>query len=364
MTGSNGTFMIDIQSDRGAVAFVSSDEANAYHTTVHYASKEQLEAMGTVVCDGKMIHGSLSAPVSGGFLDFVTVNLGQSSATLAFGEKDFELLNVADGPLDLFAAKGAYLGGGTPRIIIRRGIDLPNHGTITPPLDFAGEGFDAAQATLTLNGMNGEQAIALTTYALGLDGTRGSGAIHTETIGSGATQRTIYGVPQARQADGDLHILVAATFGGAAFPPPPLRAVTRLFSTLANQTLTLGPTQTAPTVSAPNTAPYVRPQVSYPIQAEYDRHWSAGFTQAGAGTRGATLTMTSDYHGGGGTLVLTVPDFSGVAGWNNAWGMVPGSQVTWQFNASGWTLPGGIDSAPSADGAEVLSSSRWGTFTP
>src|SRR5690606_20751420 len=102
-----------------------------------------------------------------------------------------------------------------------------------------------------------------------------------------------------------------------ADPMGPTRSVRQLFGTLADRTVTFGPVPATPTVTFAGTAPYAQPRLQGAVQAEYNRHWSVGFTQTNAPFRSAAIIMTEGYRGGGGTVDLRVPDLSGAAGWQN-----------------------------------------------
>jgi len=359
VAGSNGTFMLDIQSDRGGIAYVTGSDVDGYHTMIQFATRGELEQMGSVECGGKMIHGSLSAAL--GLTDMAMISLGNSGTSVGFGASlDFTIENVQDGPVDLLAARVSLLGGGAPRVILRRGIDLPNHGTITPPLDFAGEGFDPEEVPFAIAGANGDQVFITQSYLMGENASRGAGVY----VPSG-TGATLYAIPEARRMPGDLHVFTISATDISALPNAAVRTVTEFHADLQPLQARLGDPLTAPTVTVPATVPYVQPKLEYVIQNEYARYWSLGYAQLEDAGNSATLTMTSGYRGGVvGTVELLVPDLTGAAGWSNAWGMRTGVTTQWQFNASGWNLAGGVDAVPALDGAEILTGTRSGQFVP
>ena len=53
-----------------------------------------------------------------------------------------------------------------------------------------------------------------------------------------------------------------------------------------------------------------------------------------------------------------LPDLSGLAGWNPAWGFVAGSGVEWSFNGSSYRT------GQLLDGAVIRTATRLGTSTP
>jgi hypothetical protein len=79
----------------------------------------------------------------------------------------------------------------------------------------------------------------------------------------------------------------------------------------------------------------------------------------GGGTGNSiTLSATAGYVGAAGTVDLSIPDFTGVAGWNGGWGLT--GQVFWQTSASGWE--GGSITQPMVDGAAIRTGIRSGTL--
>jgi hypothetical protein len=96
-------------------------------------------------------------------------------------------------------------------------------------------------------------------------------------------------------------------------------------------------------------------------QPEYDRYWIATFDQTG---RNVTVSATEEYVSGG-TVDLSIPDFTGTDGWNPAtWALLQGVATDWFFIGLGWTADGGIISSPFIEGGEFLTASRQGVITP
>ena len=60
---------------------------------------------------------------------------------------------------------------------------------------------------------------------------------------------------------------------------------------------------------------------------------------------------------GGLNLSLTLPDFSALSGWLNAWAPGTGDQVTWTLSGSGTNL-----TSACQEGGRLVSSSRTGTI--
>ena len=75
------------------------------------------------------------------------------------------------------------------------------------------------------------------------------------------------------------------------------------------------------------------------------------FTQTNA-ARTVSILATEAYMAGGTTYDITVPDFSGVASWDNNWGPKVGSETEWRVSTYGFT------------GIGFKGAGRSSTFTP
>ncbi len=362
-------FRFQIDSDRGAVAFTEVEGGDAF-TQVFFYTRDEIIFVGGNQCEGeggtKTVNGSVADL---GPLQTAFISMGSSSATVsgAVGTA-FSLNNVVDGPQDLVAAR-ASLDFGTlslipDRIIIRRGLNPADNATLAP-LNFGTEGFNPAQATVTVNGLLGaEQAtvVGLFTTERG-----GLGAYFTGV--QGGSVQNYWGIPNDRLETGDLHYLqvaVADLNGATAGVPPDTRQVGTGFRQVANRTVTLGPALSTPTISVVATAPYARLRAEWPLQAEYDRFVFAVFNQPGTGNDGRNISLgaSEGYLAAAASADLQVPDFSGVDGWDNAWGLAAGVSTVWTTTGSGWQGTGFINFPELVDGTQFFSASRSGQVTP
>ena len=366
--GAEAKFQID--SDRGAVAWVVTEPGFGTNLEVLYATKNELIEAGVERCDdqpgaGKTVTAAVEGVSGAGGLSgqFAFASLGgltPSDAPVP-GLSQITFTGVPDGPVDLIAGRvslnvglGAFT---TDRMILRRNLN-PAPGSSLAPLDFAGGDSFAAQASgLTVTGVGaGENVIQVVL----LRTANGFGPV---AAAAGAAS-TWFGVPTSQLQAGDLHVLGVSAASEDDLAPT--RTTLRMIASPAAATVALGPVLTEPTVTSINTPGHRRARVEYPIQAQYDRHWIADFTQvAGATIRDAQVLVTRGYRGSGtGTVSVEVPDLSAVNGWSADWGLAGGSQVTWTLSAAGWVQPGGILLPPWQDGAEYLTASRMGTFFP
>ncbi len=133
-----------------------------------------------------------------------------------------------------------------------------------------------------------------------------------------------------------------------------------MFQDPSNKTVTLGARMNDPTISAAATAPYARLRTQAVRQSDYTDFWSTNYTQLGGSPRSAAITMSQAYIGNAGTFDVTIPDFSGVGGWQNTWGLLSGVSTTWNVSMTGWVSgSGGL-----TDGSMYRIAQRQGTFTP
>jgi len=369
VTGVNNVFTFNIASARGGVAYVTTSGNNST-LTVQYGSAQELNQQGTNLCgttpSGKTINGTVA---NVGQQETATITLGNASTVVnASTGNNFALQNVRDGALDLVAGRAmqSFGGGGVSivmnRGIIRRGLNQAAGSTI-PVLDFnAAEAFTPVTRNVTINNLNGEFTTVSNTY-LTAGGTTGS--LYTEATANTNVTRPYYGVPQANQQNGDLHFFAVTALGGGVTPTT-ARTLMSVFRNPVDFTLTLGSVigNIAATVSA--TTPYVMLRAQYTIQNEYNSYWFLAFGQSAAGTtRTVNMAVTGAYQGSATTLDVTIPNLSGLAGWNNAWGLVVGQAVSWTFGAWGWTgTSSGGTSTPAVEGGTSRNALRFGTITP
>jgi hypothetical protein len=82
-----------------------------------------------------------------------------------------------------------------------------------------------------------------------------------------------------------------------------------------------------------------------------------------ADQRGAYRHPASESYLRAANCDITVPDFSGVAGWDNNWGPKTGSETEWRVSSYGFTGIG-LGSLNPVDGATFKGAGRSGTITP
>jgi hypothetical protein len=366
VTGTANVYEFSISTGKGGVAYVIGT-GTEYTINVQFGTAQELMQLGAALCANgtgtKTVNGNV---LNLGLTEQAFITFGTATAIVFGGGSSFTLQNVVDGARDLIAGRVALgVGGGSVTYtmnagVIMRGINPANGSTIT--VDFAGaQSFTPVMHNLSINNLGTDVGQVSAAYITAGGST---GTLYTDGGGSNQSARQYGGVPASAQQSGDLHQLTVSAFGMAGSPTT-FRTASKLFATAADETLTLGPDLGAVTMTIAATAPYVRPRAQYSIQNEYNRFWSGGWSQSANGiSRSAVLTVSAGYLGGGTGFDFTLPDFSGVAGWNNLWGFVTGSDLGWQFFGAGWTQPGGYGGVPNLDGALSLAATRIGTIVP
>jgi hypothetical protein len=271
----------------------------------------------------------------------------------------FVLNNVFDGAVDLVATRSG-LGTGIPlvnSIVIQRDLNLAS-GANVGLIDFA-TGQTPATANATINNLGAEQAIVSSLF-LSKNGTGTSISVNAPAA---SANQTVRGVPTASTVDGDFHVQSIVALPAGNLTGFPNRSITQFNRTVADRTYTLpAAIATPPTINVAGTAPYVTLNSSWTIQgAEYDDYWSLIYTPASGSVSSVTISGTAGYFGAG-PVQFNLPAFG--AGFNPAWGMQPGVNVTWTFIANGGPAWSGGFSANNIEGAIAYSASVAGNFTP
>ena len=333
VAGDGTTYSFDITEATGGIAWVTGNATDGFQTNVVYGTQAELSGFGTAQCEeapdaSRTLNGSVAGI---GATDQVNIGMGGGAALANGALLTFTLNGVRNGPADLFATQSTVAAGPpiviTPvKMIIRRGLDIPDGGTI-PVLDFAAsEAFVPQTAAITLNNLGTDTPISFLGYVTETT----SGPLYTAPPASGSPV-TVYGVPAAKQQAGDLHSL---TVFASSATPGDFRGYFTWFMALADKAVDLGPALTAPTVTSVATTPYPRYQAVGPVQAEYDDNFVFSLTQAATSPRAWTITATKGYLGGATDYTLAIPDLTR-QGSTHSGGFRPGLPVEHSIAAFG-----------------------------
>ena len=348
-----------------ASAYASNALVDGFGLSIYYGTQAELNAQGTGRClpgAGKTVNGTVAGL---GANQSATITLGTASTTVENPATTFSLTNVPDGALDLVAARRTTTVSQTgvssvlDRIIILRGRNQANGSSVG--LDFDGpDAFAPAIANIAIGNLGGDVAFAATSFFTAAGGSA-DGASLLDDFSFGTGPFVYYGVPLAKQVAGDLHEAVAIAF--------PLSGDQQRFAGIyfkdpTDRTVTLGAALSAPTVSVAATAPYLRVRFTGPIQVEYNRFVNASLAQSsGAVARNVDIFASEGYLAGLDSYDFTIPDFTGVSGWDNNWGLKAGVETDWFVRATGYTGTGFMSARP-VEGSTFQAAARLGTITP
>jgi hypothetical protein len=349
-----GTYTFDA-TPRVSVAFVRHFLSD-YATDVLNLTRDELRSVADRQCPAlsgtRELYGSIAGITA---QQSATVKMGQFGASLNVSFPSFELGALPDGPLDLIATRAG--GGGTvlpDRVIVRRDVDLPSGATM-PVLDFASaEALAFPVATLTFAN-RGSDPVYLTSDYQTVNGTTHRLLWYDRLFADAAG---FVGMPAALRRAGDSQVLAAYTSGAVG-----TRELIRTYGEAMDMTFAFGPPMSEPTSRFVTDAPYIRPGVSVPSQADYADAMQSFWSQLAGGNVRYLMMITSAAFLGGrpATWELELPDMS-ATGYESAWAF----PHTFGLNAR----PRGIDGqlrlvleAAPRDGDMVRTAGRAPTVT-
>lgn len=348
VTGTNDVYQFNITQGKGGVAWVTVGSTTTIN--VQYFSQAEMTAAVLNFC---------GAPATGKTVNATVANLpagaqgrvsfgGGFAAALANGP--LQLTDVLDGSHDLVAYAGQLLGpGATDRVFLARGLNPASGGSLGT-VDFTGTGsFVVTPGTITLAGTLGGE-----TYSQSMFYLTGASCVLSVLYPIGpfaASPFTAYGIGTANQAATDLHRLtVSASQGTTDF-----RILTEDFKNIGNRTLTLPSALGAVTASNAG-GPYKRPMLVTTFPAELNSSAVMTFSDQTVVGKFGLISATAAWLGGL-NVSLTLPDFSALAGWSNAWAPATGDQLQWTLSGSGTNL-----TSACQEGGRLVSSTRTGTI--
>ena len=388
-SGADTSYSFTLSSGAGQVAETTLD-AGGFRTTLHAFTAAEMAARAASQCalyqnvTTRTVNGSFGG-VTGFRQSFVGMGWWFGSAN---GSGSFQLLNLPPGPLDVVAARNAEVGDisqlTVDRLLIRRGVNPASGGTL-PVLDFStAEAFPPFLSTWVFQnagGVNFSMSQSFTTAG----GSTGSFTVQPQVDGI-AFSRTVYSVPQAQTIAGDLHQVVATIDATGSVPGDPQRASRQIVAysrTLANRTLSFGPSLPAPGVTAVAGAPAGRLRVQGTLPAEYNSGLTFDVSQdiTSNAVNSFTIHASRGFLGAGSAYDLSIPDLTAAIGWDSQFALQTGTPAQWWVSGGGPTLDmfdgryifnsvrsrwAGIMTGvtPPADGATYLFARASGTITP
>lgn len=349
-----GTYTF-LATDQTAIAFVRQDGSD-YRTDVIFTSKSVLEGLSGLACleesGSKQVNGSVLG-LSGAQLGLVGMSF--SSVYLTADQTSFTLTQLVDRPLDLIASRVDVTGGEqhANKTVIRRAQSLVS-GVTMAPVDFNGEGAIPESKTATVSGVGvSDDAFLVNNFFSQLE------TSHTLSFVDGISNELVpfAAIPASDLAAGDYHDL----FVIAAAPNASVRGVERYFRTLVDEELSLGPMLSDPTITVVSSSPNVSLRTRIAGQVEYSTIITSDFHQQTPFSNiDVSMSVTANYFGA--TPIewnLSLPNFAGVPGWQNSWGLRSGN-IEWTVTGY-FGRPQLIFGAKPNDPETVLFASRSST---
>ncbi len=365
VTGVNGVYSFNVTAATGGFAWVHQSGA-VTQTQVQYMTRSELTTAQINLCPLVTTTKTVNGTVAGmGATDFAQFWLGNGSANRT-ANGAFSMTQVAQGTHDFFAWRHDNLrdltGTGNPdRGVIRRDQNIAAGGSVGN-VDFgAGDSFTPATSTVTVNGVAGGEVL---THGMGYYS--GAACTFASFYAFAGTHPplpapqtfTASGVPAAQQRNTDFHQIYVTGIvqPSQTAPPTATRVVQELYRVLANRTITLPTMLPVPTITT-LAGQYKRLQAVYAIPADYQINTVFAYTESN-NQRFASIAASLGYLGGP-NATLAMPDFNGLANWNNAWPPGATSTGTWFTNANGNNLgSGGL----CVENARIVGGTRLGVY--
>jgi hypothetical protein len=333
-----GLARFSVTSGRGGFAFALNGAV-----TVRYLTQEELTAQTLAMCPPpvptKRVFGTGAHAAAGETWHY---RFGGASATSTGQFPSFTLHGVADGVHDLLAWGQSFLLTGQQRGFIRRDVDVADNGTLDP-VDLAGlESFQGFSASLTVTGGAGQEPGGTFSSSMSYLTSAACRINPLHDLG-------LVGVPEARQRPNDFHMLTVRWRTAASN-----HVAHEVFRKIAPRTVALA----APT---PAIAVAVLPGAYRRLSAAlgqvvilYDDAATLHYESA---LRSMRVSASRGYAGSG-NITLAMPDFSGVGGWLDAYGLPAGASGTWTVTLDG----GGAHEPLCVENRRVIQATRVGTF--
>jgi hypothetical protein len=335
-------YTFSITSGKGGMAYVVEDGAGNTTLFVQYLTQAEFTS-GRSFCTpaGKTITGTVAGI---GATDLAQISLGGATTTAStLTSLNFTLAGVADGNQDLVGFTHDVGGINPDSAIIRRDQNIADGGSVGT-MNFGTEGFEATTATMTGVGLvGGETATQTMNYRMG-------SACVLAPLYSGVPAGASFqasGIPSGQQRVDDFHGMqfVATTPGSGS------RLVTQWFHTMGPQTLTLGAAMPIPTITQ-LAGTYLRLQAVYMLPSDYQTQTFFAYSRSS----NVVSIIASFGYLGGSAITLGLDNFSGLAGWNDAFAPSIGTAV-WFTSGLGRST-----ASPCTEGATVKNAMAQGSF--
>lgn len=350
-----GTFTFAVDQPQIGVATVSVEPGTTV-TQVAYVALSEIAAVAAAECIDRPVPGtkSVNGTMSGiGTVNEVgSVSIGTGLAgSVTSAAPSFVVSRVPEGPRDVLAVLSDLNAGTTLRMLLSRGVNIANGGTVGTLDMFGSSSFAPATGTLTVSAPNDAALVATNLFTTA----NGSSATLSISQLSAGTPTTYQGVPEARMLPSDLQQVRVTQNVGTSF----LRFVSRYTRGPGSLSLTMPTDVASPTITVIATSPYQRVNISGTLPAAYNGRISFLFDQQFQ-SRQWSISATALARSASTSYTLVMPDLTAVAGWTNSWALVSGvTPVSSSFSGQTGTA---ADGSPIT-GTTLITFSRLGSFT-
>ena len=356
VTGTNGVYNFNITAATGGYTYVIL-QGSVTQTVVQYLTRSEMTSAPINLCPSGAATKTVNGTVTGmGATDLANFWLGGGAGSSNLNGA-FSMTKVQSGTHDFIAYRRSFTSGGNPdRAVIRRDQNIAAGGSVGS-VDFnAGDSFAPSNATITVNSVAAGEGI---THGMAYyTNPACTYATLYAFIGTHPTPFTASGIPTGMQRATDFHqiYVTGVTQASPTAPPTATRTVQEWFRVLGNRDVALPAAMPAPTITT-LPGPYKRLQAAYTVPADYQLNTIFAYTE-GSGMRFASVSASLGYLGSP-NATLAMPNFDGLANWNNAWPPASNSTGTWFTNANGNNLgAAGI----CVENARVVGATRSGAY--
>jgi hypothetical protein len=332
-----------------------------YQTLVIYASAAELAEEGEANCDQVELTKTVTGmvlnvpPGSYGIVSLGSANLIFDGAA-ATNPVTFE--GVEDGPIDLIGTR-TIPGAAPDRVIVMRGVDVPDGGSLPSPIDFNGVGtWPPATATATVNGGGGHDLEIFVTVVT----PKSESGLWFELTSSPSASRTWAGLSSDVMVSSDIHNLIV--FASPPGHPGDFRVAGKYVGPVSNQSLSLGPTIALPTTSQVASGAYPRFRHQGTLPLDYNKAIFIDLVGPDESGNAYGIMATSAWLSSSGSSLaydFTMPDFTTLPGFPVASRLMAGDNLL-IVDAGGFIGEGNFEARPNL-GAEFKGSIRFSTVT-
>jgi hypothetical protein len=339
----SGQYTLTINDPQGKYGLVIVDLIPEPEVNIIHATVSELSEINFVLEAPPASLVTVSGTVSGlGVNERALIAMGGFNT---FSPSNTYSLQVPPGTYDLIATK-VTSGMQVNKVFIQRNISVSGNTTIN--IDFnSPNAFDPEAHNAVIGGVSGETVVG------GVEFRSHNGTLISTGVVSGVLQFPFAGIPSSKQFGNDIH-----QFFAEASTPTSSRRIERYFKAPIDLSVTLPAPFDNATVTVATTTPYTR------LTASWDAYSGAQayFAYFGRGQVEWFVGLSAGWLGGQRTY--TLPDLSGVSGWNNNWGLPTSGTIYWEVVAvtTNRTIQDFVnaDRTP-VDGLEVRRAAKRGT---